>query len=130
MRALAGTFAAALLIFSSSAQAQVQAPSPDATQSGAPSPKRALPDYSGLGPEPTSAGDIALWPLRILLSPLYFTSEYLIRRPLGAIVTAAERGHVPEKRDRLEEAHFVSAQRRAHLCTKWRDVHGSALARS
>lgn len=58
-------------------------------------PKRAVPDYDGRPPKPTTFGDVALWVPRILLSPLYFTSEYLIRRPLGAAVTAAERAHLP-----------------------------------
>jgi len=57
--------------------------------------KRPLPDYGGRGPEPTTAGDVALWVPRILLSPLYLTSEYLIRRPLGALVAGAERAHLP-----------------------------------
>src|SRR5678816_1450709 len=38
-----------------------------------------------------------LWVPRVLLSPLYFTSEYILRRPLGALTIAAERGKVPEK---------------------------------
>ncbi len=98
MRTVATTLAAALVVVSSSARAQSQAPVQGAdTKPGEPSPKRALPDYSGLGPEPTDAGDVALWPLRVLLSPLYFTSEYLLRRPLAAIVTAAEKANVPEK---------------------------------
>ncbi len=61
----------------------------------APSAKRALPDYDGRGPAPATAGQAALWVPRVLLSPLYFTTEWLIRRPLGAVVTAAERADVP-----------------------------------
>ena len=34
---------------------------------------------------------------RVVLSPLYFTSEYLLRRPLGALTVAAERGDWPRK---------------------------------
>jgi hypothetical protein len=58
-------------------------------------PKRPLPDYGGRGPEPTTPGDVALWVPRIVLSPLYFTTEYVIRRPLGAIIAGAERARVP-----------------------------------
>jgi hypothetical protein len=58
-------------------------------------PKRPVPDYDGRGTPPTKPGDVALWIPRIVFSPLYFTSEYLLRRPLGALVTAAERSHLP-----------------------------------
>ncbi|MFT7581724.1 MAG: hypothetical protein ACI9MR_003402 [Myxococcota bacterium] len=54
-------------------------------------PKRALPDYDGRGEEPTTAGDVLLWVPRIAFSPLYFTSEFILRRPLGALITEAER---------------------------------------
>ena len=60
-----------------------------------PSPRRPLPDYDGRGPAPTTAGDVALWVPRIVLSPLYLTTEFLVRRPLGAAVSAAERADLP-----------------------------------
>lgn len=56
--------------------------------------KRALPDYDGRK-EPTTPGDVALWVPRVILSPLYLVSEYMIRRPLGALITAAERSNLP-----------------------------------
>jgi hypothetical protein len=62
---------------------------------GADDGKRAVPDYDGRGPPPTTAGDVALWVPRVVFSPLYLTSEYVIRRPLGAILVAAERSHLP-----------------------------------
>ena len=56
------------------------------------SPKREVPDYSGRPPPPATAGDVALWVPRILFFPLYLTSEYVLRRPIGAfLVTAAAR---------------------------------------
>ncbi len=58
--------------------------------------KRHLPDYGGRGSAPSTAGDVALWVPRIALSPLYFVSEYMLRRPLGALITVAERGNVPQ----------------------------------
>lgn len=58
-------------------------------------PKRELPDYDGRGGEPTTAGDVALWVPRTLLFPFYLTSEYVIRRPLGALIAGAERAGVP-----------------------------------
>ncbi|MDB4947015.1 MAG: hypothetical protein JWP97_6549 [Labilithrix sp.] len=63
---------------------------------GGTSPKRAVPDYDGRGPEPTTAGDVSLWIPRVLLSPLYVVSEYVIRRPLGLLLTTAERNNWPE----------------------------------
>ena len=56
--------------------------------------KRALPDYDGRK-VPSSPGEKALWVPRILLSPLYLVSEYVVRRPLGAAITAAERAELP-----------------------------------
>src|SRR5262245_25300204 len=58
-------------------------------------PKRQLPDYDGRGGAPTSPGRKALWLPRVLLSPLYFVSEYVVRRPLGYAITAAERAELP-----------------------------------
>jgi hypothetical protein len=76
---LAGTLAA--LLASGSARAD--------------DPRRVVPDYDGRGPPPTAPGDVEIWVPRIVFSPLYLTSEYVIRRPLGALVMAAERSHVP-----------------------------------
>ncbi len=56
--------------------------------------KRASPDYDGRD-KPTSPGRKALWVPRLLLSPLYFVSEFVVRRPLGAAITAAERAELP-----------------------------------
>lgn len=62
---------------------------------GATSPKRALPDYDGRGEPPTTAGDVLLWIPRIVLSPIYFVTEYVIRRPIGWFLTTAERNQWP-----------------------------------
>jgi hypothetical protein len=56
---------------------------------------RELPDYHGRE-EKTSVGDVVIWVPRVVLSPLYFVSEFVIRRPLGALISTAEREHVPE----------------------------------
>jgi hypothetical protein len=84
-------FTAALL---GSASAQSEEPNPPAPASPA-TPKRQVPDYDGRGPPPKTAGDVAIWVPRIVLSPLYFTSEFLIRRPLGAVISGAERANLP-----------------------------------
>jgi hypothetical protein len=57
--------------------------------------KRPLPDYDGRGGAPQTPGQKALWVPRLLLSPLYFVSEFVIRRPLGAAITAAEKAELP-----------------------------------
>jgi hypothetical protein len=58
-------------------------------------PKRELPDYDGR-PEISSTGDTLLVVPRVLLSPLYLVSEYVVRRPLGFLVSAAERSNLPK----------------------------------
>lgn len=52
--------------------------------------KRPVPDYDGRGPPPTSAEDVFLWVPRLAAAPLYLTSEYLVRKPLGFVVQTAE----------------------------------------
>lgn len=59
------------------------------------SPKRGVPDYDGRGRRAPSAGEIALWVPRVVLSPVYLTTEWVIRRPLGAVIGAAERADIP-----------------------------------
>lgn len=58
-------------------------------------PRRTLPDYDGRGGPQQTPGQKALWVPRVLLSPLYFVSEFVIRRPLGAAITAAEKAELP-----------------------------------
>jgi hypothetical protein len=53
--------------------------------------KRPMPDYDGRGPKPTTAGDVALWVPRVIFSPAYLVSEFGLRRPLGWLITNAER---------------------------------------
>ncbi len=61
------------------------------------SPRRAVPDYDGRGPEATRPSDVALWVPRIILSPLYLVSEYLLRWPLSIAIPAAEQADLPRK---------------------------------
>lgn len=69
-------------------------PKPDAPPLDA-GEKRPVVDYDGRGDEPTTAGDVLIWVPRVVLSPLYFASEYVVRRPLGWLVTTAEKNHWP-----------------------------------
>ena len=57
--------------------------------------KRPLPDYDGRGAGRSTPGQKALWVPRLVLSPLYFVSEYVVRRPLGAAISAAEKAELP-----------------------------------
>ena len=59
-----------------------------------PDDRREPPDYDGR-PESTTAGDVALWVPRVVLFPLYVVSEYVVRRPLGWLVSTAERERWP-----------------------------------
>ncbi|MFO0568540.1 MAG: BamA/TamA family outer membrane protein [Polyangiaceae bacterium] len=75
-------------------------PAPPASRPEKPLPpgaKRELPDYSGRGAEPTTVGDVLLWIPRVVFSPLYFVSEFLVRRPLGWVVASAEEQEIPQK---------------------------------
>jgi hypothetical protein len=58
--------------------------------------KRPLPDYTGRGESPTTAGDVLIWVPRVAVAPLYLASEYVVRRPMEALVVTAERGQWPE----------------------------------
>ena len=76
--------------------AHADVPGPSATVPAPASTKRPVPDYDGRGP-PSSAGNAALWLPRLLLSPLYLVSEYVLRRPLSVAIPAAEHADLPRK---------------------------------
>jgi hypothetical protein len=57
--------------------------------------ERPVPSYDGR-PSETTFGDVAIWVPRVVLSPLYLVSEYVIRQPLGYAITEAERHYWPE----------------------------------
>jgi hypothetical protein len=59
--------------------------------------KRPEPDYDGRGGPKETPAQKALWVPRILLSPLYFVSEFVVRRPLGFVITAAEKANLPSE---------------------------------
>jgi hypothetical protein len=56
--------------------------------------KRPVPDYDGRD-QGTTAGEVALWVPRVLLYPAYLVSEYVVRRPIGALIVEAERTQLP-----------------------------------
>jgi hypothetical protein len=57
--------------------------------------KRKLPDYDGRGGPSSPPGRALLWVPRVVLFPFYLTSEYVIRRPLGFLISSAERAKIP-----------------------------------
>jgi hypothetical protein len=59
------------------------------------SPRRTLPDYDGRPAPDPDAGDVLLWVPRVLLFPLYFVTEVVIREPLGFLIAGAERNGLP-----------------------------------
>lgn len=84
--------------FTSSLAHADSAPSnPPAVAFPAASPKRTVPDYDGRGSTPTRPGDVALWVPRLVLSPVYFVTEYVLRLPLSIAVPAAESADWPRK---------------------------------
>jgi len=84
------------MTWGTSAAAEDEPSAPKEAQPTQSSAKRAQPDYDGRGGEPVHDG-AGVWLGRILLSPLYFTTEYLLRLPLGAVTIAAERADLLNK---------------------------------
>jgi hypothetical protein len=90
VRSLAIALCASSLLFAASVQ--VARADDDSAQRPLQSPKRTVPDYDGIG-RPDAKGDNAgKWLARLLLSPLWFTTEYGMRQPAGALTTAVEKG--------------------------------------
>jgi hypothetical protein len=95
MRCVPAALFAVSCCFARPASADPADPAP--ATAPAPSPPRSLPDYSGRGPDPTTARDVLLWIPRVLLSPLYLVTEYVLRLPLSIAVPAAEAADWPRK---------------------------------
>lgn len=77
-------FFAVTLALSPSARAQVD--------EGAPrSAAREVPDYDGRGGPPEDPAEPWMWIPRVVTGPLYLVSEYLLRAPLGWLLTELER---------------------------------------
>jgi len=55
--------------------------------------RRPVPDYDGRPERGTDAVDVALWIPRVIFAPLYFVTEFVLRRPIGFVVTELERIH-------------------------------------
>jgi len=57
--------------------------------------ERPLPDYDGRGEPPTTTGQVLLWIPRIVFSPVYLITEFVLRRPIGFVIAGAERAGIP-----------------------------------
>jgi len=75
---------AALVLSAASVQAEVSKPRP-------------VPDYGGRGAPKTTVGDVAIWVPRVVAAPFYLMSEYVLRRPHGALVRYVEKQRIPQK---------------------------------
>ncbi len=75
------------------AEAGASEPAAPARQPGEPPsiPRRAVPDYDGRADPGPSPEEIALWVPRILFFPLHVVFEYVLRQPIGWLMTTAER---------------------------------------
>ena len=89
MKTLASVFLLLLSLLASPASAQEAAPTPESD--ALLTEHREVPDLDSRAPEGPDAGEVALWIPRVLLSPLTLVLDYGIRRPLGLLVTTAER---------------------------------------
>jgi hypothetical protein len=88
--------ALAVVLIASHAGAQARAPQPPPGLVLAPGERRPVPNYDGLPEPPPSVGELALWIPRVLLAPVWFVTEYLVRRPLGWLFHALEQAGVLE----------------------------------
>ncbi len=82
----------------SSAAADGAAPAADSATTASAEPplrgrddRRPVPDYDGLPDPGPTPEEVLIWFPRILLMPLYVLTEFVIRRPLGELLTVAER---------------------------------------
>ncbi|MDF2693409.1 MAG: hypothetical protein K0S65_1792 [Labilithrix sp.] len=57
--------------------------------------KRPVQDYGA--PKDGSAEEVLMWGPRVVLFPLWLTSEFVLRRPIGALVKVAEREQWPQE---------------------------------
>ena len=96
-KTLAASAALALSLAALPARADEATPETASAESARqpPSEPRALPDYDGRGGPATTPGDVLLWVPRVILFPPYVVAEFVIRRPLGWVISAAERAGVP-----------------------------------
>lgn len=92
---LARTLGCAALTAALLGASAARASEPSQTAEPAAPAKRQKPNYDGRGGAPKTPARKALWVPRVLLFPAYVVSEYVVRRPLGALITHAEKSGWP-----------------------------------
>lgn len=55
--------------------------------------KRIRPDYDGRGEDPKTAKDVLIWAPKVIFFPAHLVTEYVIRKPLGWLLSTAEKNH-------------------------------------
>lgn len=77
----------------SSPSAEPPASEGTTTASSEPPPRREVPDYRGQAPPAPTPGEVLIWVPRVILLPAYLVTNYVIRVPIGAAATAAEKNN-------------------------------------
>ncbi len=57
--------------------------------------ERPVPDYDGRGDDPTTLGEGLLWIPRVAVFPVYVVAEYVLRWPIGKLVSALDESDLP-----------------------------------
>lgn len=60
-------------------------------------PDRPIPDYTGRQEASPTAGEVLIWVPKVALYPVYLVTEYLVRWPIGTVITWIEEERVFEK---------------------------------
>ena len=71
--------------------AEAPAPEGATTASAEPPPRREVPDYRGQASPAPTPGEVLIWVPRVILLSAYLVTNYVIRVPIGAAATAAEK---------------------------------------
>jgi hypothetical protein len=58
--------------------------------------QREVPDYDGRGDDPVTAGEVLIWVPRLALAPVWLVSEYVLRLPLGLLLTTLDKAGFSE----------------------------------
>src|SRR5678815_5533882 len=64
-------------------------------ESTAGAPRRERADFRGQQDPPPTTGEVLIWVPRVILLPVYLVTEYVVRVPVGALSTTAEKNHWP-----------------------------------
>ncbi len=77
-------------------QAEVLAPDGGSSEAAQDAPRRERADFRGQSDPPPTTGDVLIWVPRVILLPAYLVTEYVVRVPLGALSTTAEKNDWPQ----------------------------------